>query len=322
MNRRFLALRVGWTAFAAWLFLTLLFLFLAFTPDPNEALVGWAAGGGEEGAEAQAAYRAVRGRNRPLLARYGGWLVSFLTLNFGPSFAYEASVTEVLSRSIPRTVAYLVPGVVVASALSLASGTAAALRGGRTDRATRALGYLCLSLPAFVLGEGLIILAGETDFGLDALLGYTASAPVTSTGNLLALAPAALVLGVNLYGAQVLWVRTETRDILAEEFVKMLRANGVSPRRVYEHVLRNAASPLLALVVSEVLVVLFVTIYVVEVVLGIPGLGMVSFRGFMERDFGLILTTVTLLVSTALVANLAMDVVSAAIDPRVSGGEG
>lgn len=323
MRVRYVAFRFAWTVFAAWLFATALFLFLALTPDPNEAVVGWLAGqdgGHEAAAEAQAAYREVRGRNRPLWDRYVGWLVSFLTLEFGHSFSYGTSVNAVLARTIPRTLAYVVPGVLVSSVLSVVVGTVAALRGGLSDAAGRLLGYVCLCLPAFVAGEALVIATRRTDTPLDAFVGYAVDLPLAAPSNLLALAPAAAILGINLFGAQVLWVRIETREIAAREFVKTLRANGIAPRRVFRHVVRNAASPLLALVVSEVLVVLFVTIYVIEIVLGIPGVGMASYTGFLDRDVGLVLSTVTLLVVVALLANFLQDLASAALDPRVRGG--
>ncbi|QLG64265.1 ABC transporter permease subunit [Halorarum salinum] len=323
MRARYVGFRLAWTVFAAWLFVTALFLFLALTPDPNEAVVGWLAaqnGGHEAAVEAQAAYREARGRNRPLWDRYVGWLVAFLTLEFGHSFSYGTSVNAVLARTIPRTLAYVVPGVLVSAALSVAVGTVAALRGGISDAAGRLLGYVCLCLPAFVAGEALVLVTRRTDTPLDALVGYAIDLPLTAPSNLLALAPAAAILGINLFGAQVLWVRTESREIAAREFVKTLRANGVARRRVYRHVVRNAASPLLALVVSEVLVVLFVTVYVVEIVLGVPGVGTASYTGFLDRDVGLVLTTVSLLVVTALTANLLQDLASSALDPRVAGG--
>jgi ABC-type dipeptide/oligopeptide/nickel transport system permease component len=61
-----------------------------------------------------------------------------------------------------------------------------------------------------------------------------------------------------------------------------------------------------------------VTLYVVELVFNVPGAATASFRGFQDRDIGIILGTLVLPVMIGLLANLAGDVLSAYVDPRVS----
>lgn len=321
MKWRYIGFRFAWTVFAAWLFMTGMFLFFAVTLDPNAALIGFLAGGGEASREAVQAYLDARGRDIPLTAQYVDLIVSFLTLEFGHSFFYETSVSTVLARRIPRTLAYVIPGIILSGVLSVGFGTVAALRGGVSDTVGRLGGVLAFSLPAFLLAVAFRRLARTSDLGFDVFFGFATDLPLTAPSNLLVLIPPALIVAVNLYGAQLVWVRTETREIAAQEFVKTLRANGVASRRVISHILKNAASPLFAVAVSEVLVVLFVTVFVVEIVLGIPGVASAYYAGFFDRDLNLVQTITVLLVTTALAANFLQDVASAAIDPRLAGGE-
>lgn len=312
--RWFLVRRTAWTVVAGWLFLSATFFTLALTRDPNITALKWAAGGPEAQEAAVQAYLESRGRTGSLGERYLKWLRRYLTLDLGQSFVYDRPVTAVLTDRLPVTLGYLVPAIGVASVVSVLTGVFGAIRkGSASDRVTNWLSYAGLGVPAFFLGVLLIRHGGVPAY--QPALGYF------HPSNLTVLAAAAGVVGLNLYAVQSWAIRAEAVEIVPAEFVKTLRANGAGDRRVARHVLRNALAPVFALLVSELLVVVFVGVYVVELVFGLSGVAAASFRAFQDRDFALIIATVVLPVLVALVANLLLDVVSAYLDPRVASSE-
>lgn len=304
----FLARRLLWTAFAMAILLSATFFAFALTPDPNRRLAGQSAAIGaaahgenptEAAQEAMQAYDEARNRDRPLTERYVDWMVGYATGDWGWSFSHDAPVKDVLAKAGWTTAKYLIPGVLLGTLLSILAGLYGALRRGAwLDRGVRLGVFLGLSVPGFLLAVGAL------RWGPEWLQGEV-------------LAPA-LVIAVNLFAIQTWVVRSEAMQIVPEEFVKTLRAGGAGDVTIGRHVLRNAASPLLATFVTEVLVVLYLTVFVVEIIFGIHGLGAVGYRGFQQREIGVILAVVMLPAAVGLVASLLKDVAASFIDPRVS----
>ena len=306
---------------AAWIFLTLTFLALSLTPDPNaifRQFIVMSTTDSPSGEAQQAAvqsYLQSRGRTGTMWERYLRWLRRYVTLDLGESVVYGRSVNAVLATRLPVTVGYLLPAVAVASVASVFSGVFGAIRKGRvSDRVTNAVSYFGLGVPMFFFGVLVVQELGLPVYNPG--LGYFAPA------NLSVLAVAAIVVGLNLYAVQSWAIRAEAIEIVPAEFVKTLRAGGGGDVRVARHVLRNALAPVFALLVSELLVVLFVGIYVVELVFDLPGVAAASFAAFEERDFALVIATVVLPVFVALVVKLVLEVAAALVDPRVAGGDG
>ncbi|MFB6193594.1 MAG: ABC transporter permease subunit [Halobaculum sp.] len=311
----FVIRRAAWVVIAAWAFLTATFLVLALTRDPNitfmQFVIMRAGGGAEEQRAAAQAYLASRGRTGTLWERYVRWLRRYVTLSLGRSAVYERPVTAVLATRVPVTLGYLLPSVAVASVASVVSGIGGAVRKGSWfDRTTNFVSYLGLGVPMFAAGV-VIVRVGLPTYNPG--LGYFA------TQNLFVLGVAAVVVGLNLYAVQSWAIRAEAVEIVPAEFVKTVRADGASDTRIGRHVLKNALAPVFALLVSELLVVLFVGVYVVELVFDLPGAAAASFRAFRERDFALTIATVVLPVFVALLVNFLLEVISAVVDPRVAG---
>lgn len=304
----FVARRVAWSVVALYLVLSATFFVFALTPDPNQQLAarGAAVSAMAEGEDptaaaeqAMQAYAEARNQDRPLLDRYADWMVGYATGNWGWSFAHDAPVEQVMAGALWTSLLYLVPGVLVGTLLSVLAGLYGALnRGSPLDNVGRAAMFVGVSVPSFILAVMIQRLG-----------------PAWLQGDIVA---PALIVAVNLFAVQTWITRSEALQLVPEEFVKMLRANGADTRTIGRHILRNAASPLLATFVSEVLVVLYVTVFIVEIVLGVEGIGLVGYQAFQQRDVGLILAVVMLPVMVGLVSTLLKDVASAALDPRVS----
>lgn len=310
------------------LLLSVSFFALATTPDPNQQLAGKAAAAaameegksGEEAkkaaAEAMAAYGEARNRDEPLLNRYLDWVTGYATLQWGWSYAYEKPVKSVLFDAAPVTMAYVVPALLLSWGASVFGGIYAALRRGTAlDRFGRAASYFGLGIPAIILVK---LLQARSRTGGLTYPQYDAAAGPFALSNADALAIPAAIVAFSMLAVQWRVVRSESLELVDEPFVTALRADGAGGLRLGRHVLKNATAPLLAVFNAEVLSALFLTMYVVESFLGIPGLGSVTLAAFEERDIGLVLATVLLPAFVGLLGNFVVDVVSAVVDPRVA----
>ena len=128
---------------------------------------------------------------------------------------------------------------------------------------------------------------------------------------------ATLAVAFGLLAGQVRFVRGAVLDEVNNEFVKLLRAKGATPRTVARHLLRNAAIPIVSLSVAELLGVLMLNIYVIESVLGISGLAEASLRAVRMPDIRLAIWTTMVLVFIGLLGNLLQDILYGYLDPRI-----
>lgn len=307
MNRKqYLAYRLAWTIFGAWGVLSGIFVVYALTPDPNQYCMG---------SGCRAAYRAARNYDVPWHERYLRWMEGFLTLDFGTTVRGEP-IVDVLASASTVTLTYLVPSVVLAVTIGVGVGLVLAVRPDRKlPRVVRSVAYVGFAIPTFVAALGIFTVAIE-HFRIHTL-GYEPEQALFTSRNLVALTLPAGVLTVNLLAVQLRFARSEFTDILQEDFVKALRANGTSARTLVAHLVKNGASSLLSLFFSELVGVMFVVLVVVEVIFNVPGFGQLLYRGIRDRDPGLILTTTTFPILLIMFGNLLQDVLYSFIDPRI-----
>lgn len=251
-----------------------------------------------------------RGLDVPLHERYIDWIGDITTLNWGYSRAYRKPIIDVLNGRVQATLEYVIPGVAVAIALGITLGLLAALwKNHRMDWSSRVGTYVLLGVPAFMTIYYLRFQAGTQ---LIAVHGMQIRGPELSTQTM-----ATLAVAFGLLAGQVRFVRGAVLDEVNNEFVKLLRAKGATPRTVARHLLRNAAIPIVSLSVAELLGVLMLNIYVIESVLGISGLAEASLRAVRMPDIRLAIWTTMVLVFIGLLGNLLQDILYGYLDPRI-----
>lgn len=320
-RQRYVAGRVAWAAVATYVVVTLLFLLVAVAPDDNVALQLWAmAVQGADPHELNALQVALQ-QERPLHERYASWMTAVLTFDWGESTSQEQLVTTVLATRAPVTLAFAVPGAVLSFLGAATAGyVAASRRTSVTDRAVTASSYAVLSVPNFLLAAVLVTWARVGDAPLIPT-GFDAAAGVAHTENLLWLTLPTVVLATHLFAIHVRFARAESLEYLQATFMKVVRSKGAGQGRIARHTFRNAAVPLVTLFVVEVLDVMLVTVFVVEAVFGLPGLGHAAFVAVQEQDMALLLVLVLLTAVVIIVGNLLQDLAYAALDPRVRTSE-
>jgi peptide/nickel transport system permease protein len=111
--------------------------------------------------------------------------------------------------------------------------------------------------------------------------------------------------------------RAQMLDVLRLDYVRTARAKGVPEGRVVtRHVLRNALLPLVTMLGMDIAYLLGGTV-LTETVFGIPGVGGLAWRAIRQRDLPMVMGTVLFAATFIVLANLVVDLVYTALDPRV-----
>jgi ABC-type dipeptide/oligopeptide/nickel transport system permease component len=209
-------------------------------------------------------------------------------------------------------------GALAAVLVGLPAGTWAALRrGGLFDRAASAVAALLLAVPVFVVGTLLVLVFAQMLRWMPAG-GYVplAEDPWRHL-TLLALPAAAVAKG--LAAVVFRMARASVLDALSRDHVRTARAKGLAPRRVLlRHVVRNALSPVLTVLALHMGTLLGGTV-LVEYVFNWPGLSTPLLKAVEARDYPMVVGIVLTISALFVLLNLAMDLLYAALDPRVRG---
>lgn len=112
-------------------------------------------------------------------------------------------------------------------------------------------------------------------------------------------------------------VRATTLSVLHDDYVRTARAKGLPEGTVVRrHVARNSLLPLVT-VIGLSMVTLLEGAFFAETILGIPGIGALSYQAATSRDYDIILALVLILAFVFVIANIVIDVVYTVIDPRI-----
>ena len=262
--------------------------------------------------------KTVYGLDQPLVARYLAWGGQALLGDLGYSRLFAAPVWAVLLPRLGNSLLLMGPSFVLALALALPLGTAAARRpNSRLDAAINLLCFVGVSMPIFWLALLLILIFA-------AGLGWLPASGIATAGmsgfgdrlRHLALPVATLTLGS--LGFYTRYVRAAMREALAQDHIRTARAKGASEARVVlHHALRSALIP-----VTTILALSFGGLVsgalVTETMFGYPGMGKLIFDAVMGNDYNLALAALLLAAVTTMLANLAADLAYGWLDPRVS----
>jgi peptide/nickel transport system permease protein len=301
---RYVLKRLGWTIVVLWAIATLTFGATFLSPiDPARSYAGLRAT-----TQQVAQVRHQFGLDRPLYVQYGRYLWRTVRGNLGTSYEFGVSVRHAIVQAFPKTAVLALGGLLVELLIGLPLGLAAGLkRGGLLDRAILVFSLLGVVIPSFVLGFVML-------YVLAFKLGWF---PLCGSGSFRALILPAITLGVAGGAWYTRMLRSTILNIIGEDYVRFARAKGLRERVVVgRHVLRNAISPIIAMVALD-LGVFLGGVLVIERVFAWPGIGLQAWTALEFNDIPMVMGTVLLAASFITVLNLIADLVNAAIDPRV-----
>ena len=267
--------------------------------------------GGERGLPeaVQEQIRADFHLDEPFLVQYLLYLKGIVTLDLGVTFTGR-EVTEVIAQALPVTFQLALMALVIEAVLGVGFGLVAGLRkGGLFDSTVLVLSLLVIAVPTFVIGFVLQIVVGVN-------LGWL---PVTAgrDPDVVSLLMPAIVLAATSFAYVLRLTRTSVQENLSADFVRTARAKGLSRAQVTgRHVLRNSLIPVVTFLGAD-LGALMAGAIVTEGIFNIHGVGGTLFDAITRGENVTVVTLTTVLVLVYIVANLAVDLLYAALDPRI-----
>ena len=248
------------------------------------------------------------GLDRPVLAQYGTYLRNALHGDLGESYRQHLPVTRLIALRLPASLGLAATAFVLAMSLALLSGLLCVIyRDSALDKAVAGLAVLSQVVPGFWLGLVLVLIFA-VHLGL---------LPVSGAGDLEHLILPAITLALPTFGRMSRMVRAGILDALSSDYIRTARAKGLRERDVLlHHALKNALLPLITQAGLE-LGDMVGNAFIIEIVFAWPGIGRMTVESIQQRDF-LVAQGCVLIIGTGFVLiNLAVDLVYAAIDPRV-----
>jgi oligopeptide transport system permease protein len=240
--------------------------------------------------------------------RWAGDLV--LRGDLGPSLRYrDYDVSTILAESLPQSFALGCTALLLALALGLTAGAAAALkRGGLVDTAVMAVATVGLAVPNFVVA-GVLVLVFALHWQLF---------PVAGRGTAAHLVLPAIALGLPFAATVARLFRGGLLEVLGEDWIRTARAKGAGPLRVLvSHAARPACLPVVSALGPATAGILAGSL-VVERVFGLGGLGSHFVESAMHADYNLALGVLLVYATLLTLANLAVDLAYGLLDPRLA----
>ena len=292
------------------------FLALEILPgDPARVILGV-----EAPDSAVQALREQLGLNRPALERYVDWVGSLATGRFSNSYTYSVPVDELLAARLEITVPLALLAMGLSVAMAMALGIFAAARHNQSgDVAVMGVSQLGISVPNFWLALLLILLFAVhlRWFSAGGFPGWEAGIGPALKSLLLPALALATVQGAIL----TRFTRSAVLETMREDYVRTARAKGLTRgQTLRRHVLRNAMIPLVTVMGLQFANLLAGTI-VVENVFALPGVGRLILQAITNRDIVVVRDVVTLLAAMVVLINLVVDLLYAAIDPRLKSSD-
>lgn len=280
----------------------------ALPGDPVAAL------GGERGLP-EAVQQQIREQfnlDEPFLVQYLLFLRGILTLDLGVTFSGR-EVLDVIRDALPVTFRLAIMALAFEAVFGVVLGLVAGLRrGGVFDSTVLVLSLLVIAVPTFVIGFVLQFVVGVQ-------LGWLPVTAGSDPGFRSLLMPAAVLGAVSL--AYVLRLtRTSVAENLSADYVRTARAKGLGRGRVISvHVLRNSLIPVVTFLGAD-LGTLMGGAIVTEGIFNINGVGGTLFRAIIQGENVTVVSLTTVLVVVYILANLLVDLLYAALDPRIRYG--
>lgn len=266
--------------------------------------------------ERVAAIEQELGLHRPMVVQYVDWLGGILTGDLGPSYSYNAPVASLLVSRFFISLELVLLTLVFSMAIAIPFGVFAALnKHSPADYLSMGVSIVGVSIPTFFSGVllmaifavwlGVFPVSGYVPFGED---------PIE---NLRHLALPALTLTLVAVAVSMRMMRSSMLDTIGEEYVRFLKAKGLSNRSIlFGHALKNSFIPVITVIGLQFGYMLSGAV-VVEQIFAIPGLGRTVLNAVIQRDYPLVQGAVLLLALWFAVVNLITDLTITYLDPRI-----
>jgi len=329
----FLLRRVLWSLLVLVGLSVVIFLIARVVPgDPARMALGPTAT-----QEQVADLREKLGLNQPLVQQYGLFLAGLAQGELGRSLLTERSVNVDIAQTFPATLELVLTTIVIAFALGVPLGVAAARWKDRwPDTLVRAIAIVGAVMPSFFVALLLQVLAGyvlqilpttgrlprDIEFeaavtGLLVIDGLLAGRLDVVGQALRHLLLPSLALALATMGQIARITRASMIDVSRQDYIEAARAFGIPTRvRLFKYQLRPAFVPPLTILGLE-FASLIGGAFVVELIYSWPGMAAYGIRAITQKDLNAIMAVVMVSGAFFVVVNLVIDVLVGVVDPRI-----
>jgi oligopeptide transport system permease protein len=248
------------------------------------------------------------GVDKPIAEQFVIYIGNLLRGDLGISFTRQRPVADVMAQGLATTAQLGIQALLVALAFSIPLGIISALKQNTPlDYLSLLIATVGTTIPGFVIAIFLIYLFGVT-FHLLPFVGWGSWQHMVLPTFILALGPGAFLTRIT---------RASMLEAIRQDYVRTARSKGLHERAVIVgHALKNALIPV-ATIVGPATAGLVTGSFIIEQLFSVPGIGRLYIISINARDYPMIMSTTLLYAFIIMVANLTVDVVYGALDPRI-----
>ena len=248
---------------------------------------------------------------------FQGILTGFL----GYSQVRGKNVSKLVSERLHISIIFGLTSFLLSYLICIPLGITKAIKhGSKYDILSSAIVFIGYSIPGFALGVLLLSIWGGDIFPLH---GWRSPNfyELTFLGKVWdqihhAFLPIICYM-VGSFATLTVLMKNSLMENLNQDYVRTAFAKGLSEKRViFYHAVRNSLIPLATGIGSSIGLILAGS-YLIEMVFGIDGIGMLGFQALLDRDYNIIMGTLVLFTIIRLTGNLLSDIIYAIIDPRI-----
>jgi peptide/nickel transport system permease protein len=266
--------------------------------------------------------------DRSIVEQYVIWMFGneecgtdgIIRLDFGDSLYEKRPVLEMIVERIPATIELTGLALVVGLLIGVSAGIYSAVRQGSLfDNFTRVWAVLGQAVPGFWLGL-MLILIFSVQLGLLPVGGrysLNLQGDKDFIDHLKHLIMPVFVLATGWIAVLSRYMRTETLEVIRQDYIRSARAKGVPNQRVYFwHAARNALIPL-ATILGPAIGGLIGGAVITETIFSWPGMGRMSIEAVFQRDYTLLMANAMIGSTLVVLGNLFSDILYVIVDPRI-----
>ena len=262
------------------------------------------------------AIRQRLGLDDPLLVQFGRWAFRVIQGDLGVSIFSNTPVSVLILQRLEPTLSLALLTMLFAVCIAVSFGVVAAWRvGSLVDRVLMGFSVLGFSMPAFVVGYGLIYIFAIELRWLP-VQGYRSIFEGVGPW-LLHLVLPTVTLGLAYVALIARMTRASMLEVLEEDYIRTAKAKGVATRTMLmKHALKNAGVPIIT-VIGIGVALLIGGVVITETVFNIPGIGRLVVDAISKRDYPIIQGVILLFSGIYVLVNLLVDLSYSLIDPRI-----
>lgn len=247
------------------------------------------------------------GMDKPFIIRYFDWVIACLQLDFGISYVTGKPVWSLIGPAFLNTFKLTLVSSVVIIVLSILLGVICAMKEGKImDKSVRGFSFFLTAMPSYWLAT---LMIWYFSVKLDLL-------PTSGMESYKSYILPVIVIAISYAGIYFRVVRSSMLSNLNEDYVLYGRACGLTERKVTMHILRNSLQVAISIFCMAIPIILGSTV-VIENVFAWPGLGSLSVRAILGRDFPIIQAYVLILAVAFVLFNTISDIINGVMNPKL-----